>query len=330
MTFRPHNDETTASRRDFLRALVGGTAVAAGCPAISLLASDKVAPIKRTSKPRVVHTLSPYACTTQQIEHTIVRDFLNEGLKTLTAASSTADAWHTLLKPDDKILIKCNQSGRERIGTTPTLIDELLRSLVMAEFDLEKVTILEARHLGMVAKTAQPDLRWQGATVNFGDSGSDSFVAALDQATAIINIPFLKTHQMAVMTSCLKNLSHGLIRHPANFHAHGCDPAIGEIVASDPIRTKLRLNLINALRVVFDKGPEAGIRQIHPAGGLLFSKDPVAADATGFAILNGIRSLHQLNPLLPSAGLPPQLITAKRLGLGENDAERIDLITIEI
>lgn len=327
MNYGPHSIEsiTNATRRDFLRSLVGGAALAAGYPA---LAYDVTAP--RVNKPRVVHTLSQYVCTAQQIETSIVRDFLSEGLKTLTGTQKVADAWHALLKPDDRILIKCNQSGRDRIGTTPPLIDEILRSLVMAEFDLEKVTVLEARPLGMVPKTARPDLRWQGTTVNFGESGSDSFIAALDQATAIINVPFLKTHQMAVMTGSLKNLSHGLIRHPANFHAHGCDPAIGEIVASDPIRTKLRLNLVNALRVVFDKGPEAGIRQIHPAGGLLFSRDPVASDAIGYSILNGVRSLHQLNPLLPSAGLPPQLVTARRLGLGENDAERIELITAEI
>src|SRR5262245_37821272 len=139
----PNQSSANASRRDFLRSLIGGTALAAGIPAARLLADDIPTPTPHAHKPRVVHTLSPYVCTAQQIEHSIVRDFLNEGLKSLTGASKLADAWHSLLMPDDKILIKCNQSGRERIGTTPTLIDEILRSLVLAEFDLDRITVLE-------------------------------------------------------------------------------------------------------------------------------------------------------------------------------------------
>jgi hypothetical protein len=316
-----------------MRTVISTAALAAGYPAIAAFAHEAGSKVSKTaakSASRVVHAVSPYACSTQQVEKSIVRDLMEEALRALTGEAHSPDAWHRLLREDDQILIKCNQSGRERIGTTPTLIDELLRSLVSAGFDLGKISVLEARPIGLVQKTVSPDLRWQEKVVQFGQSGSDTFVAALDRATAIINVPFLKTHQMAVMTGCLKNLSHGLIRHPSRFHSNGCDPAIGEIVASEAIRSKLRVNVVNALRVVFDKGPEAGLRQIHPAGGLLLSTDPVAADAIGFGILNNVRSLHQMDPIIGGAGLPPQIATASRLGVGQHDVSKIELLDLAI
>ena len=52
--------------------------------------------------------------------------------------------------------------------------------------------------------------------------------------------------------------------------------------------------------MVFDKGPEARLREIHPTGCLLFSTDPVAADAVGCDILNSTRGLHRLGPIIGS------------------------------
>lgn len=243
-----------------------------------------------------------------------------------------ADAWHRLLRPDDTILLKFNQSAAERLGTTPPLARELVLSLQSAGWRPEQIMVLEVGgdDLRLVRQTRPADLRWQGEEVHFGVSGRDSFIAALDQATAVINIPFLKTHHLATMTGCLKNLSHGLIRHPSRFHAAGCDPAIAEIVASQPLRSRLRLNVLNAMKVVYNGGPEAGAADIHAAGELLLSRDPVACDALGFGILNEIRALHGLNPLLPGAAIPKFLASAARMGIGHADAERVQATLITI
>ena len=182
----------------------------------------------------------------------------------------------------------------------------------------------------MLTDRGAADLRWQGTEVEFGASGKDSFSAALDQATATINVPFLKTHHLAPMTCCLKNLSHGLIRHPARFHENGCDPAIAEIVASPQIKGKLRLHIVNAVRVVFNNGPGTTEKNVHGAGMLLFATDPVACDAAGYAILNAVRTGRGLAPLLPQARMPRQLVTASRLGIGDADASRIAVKLLEI
>src|SRR5690606_31757735 len=144
-----------------------------------------------------------------------------------------------------------NRADAGRIGTSDAMTVVLLQLLLEAGYRPDNLILLEHGSEDVLpAVTRRPDLRWQGAVVNFGRSGRDSFVAALDQATAILNVPFLKTHRLAATTGCLKNLSHGLIRHPARFHGGGCDPAIAEIVASSPLKAKVKLHIVNGLRAV--------------------------------------------------------------------------------
>ena len=275
---------------------------------------------------RVVRITDQRIIPVRIVQRSLLKDHLGEGLRRLTETKTVADAWHDILVPDDVILIKFNQSGRRQIGTSPALAAELVESLVGSGWAPERIMLLEVGESpSRPRKTKAPDHRWQGSVVDFGTCGKDSFLAALDQATAVINVPFLKTHHLATMTCCLKNLSHGLIRHPARFHSNGCDPAIGEIVASASIRNKLKLNIVNGLRTVFDGGPEAGANEMDSVGTLLFGRDPVACDAVGYGILNEIRSLHQLRPLLPGSRAPRQLVTAARLGVGQFDADAIDL-----
>jgi hypothetical protein len=260
------------------------------------------------------------------IQQPFVKHGIAEGLCRLTGGSDIAEAWHRILKPDDQILLKFSQSGAAVIGTTPLLATVLVESLTAAGWAPERIAILEAdTTIPELRQTVRADSRWQGKVVEFGVSGKDSFIAALDQATAVINVAFLKTHHLATMTCCLKNLSHGLIRHPASFHAHGCDPAIAEIMASGEIRSKLRLNIVNALRIVCDGGPKVQEKHLHQAGSLLFGPDPVACDAIGYNLLNEARSLRGLPPILGEAKLPRHLLTAAVLGIGHADSEEIDV-----
>ncbi len=323
-------------RRAFLRRSLGaGAALLAG--SASALAdgvradggdsdSARAQRFSGPEKSRVVHIVDQRLLPVRIVQRSLLKDHLAQGLLALTGASAVDEAWHRILRPDDVVLLKFNQSGARQLGTAPPVAAELVESLVSAGWNPQRLVLLEAGDdLPPLPRTREPDLRWQGVRVQFGRSGSDSFLAALEEATAIINVPFLKTHHLAVMTACLKNLSHGLIRHPARFHGNGCDPAIGEIAASPPIREKLRLNVVNALRVPFDLGPEAGEPEIATAGALLLGRDPVACDAVGFSILNEIRALREMRPLLPGSRVPPQLATAARLGAGRFDAEFIEV-----
>jgi len=321
--------ECDRTRRDFLKGSLA-TALAAMPPLTASLgrsiAGAPVAPIGAKPPPRVIRLTSEHVLPARIPQLPLLRDALVTGLRNLTNTHTEEEAWHTMLDADDVVLLKFNQSGRTRLQTTPAMATVLIESLVRSGWGPDHLIVVEAGDdHARIGKTRPPDCRWQGQSVHFGRSGADTFTASLDQATAIVNVPFLKTHPRSVMTGCLKNLSHGLIRHPARFHANGCDPAIGEIVASSPIRSRLRLNVVNALRVPFEAGDDAGERRLHTFGGLLLTRDPVAGDAAGFSILNEIRGLQKLPPLLPHARVPAYLLSASKLGLGEYDAANIDL-----
>jgi hypothetical protein len=319
------------TRRAFLHGLAAGAA--AGALGSRAWAEKRPDPIVRLGGggreddglSRVARVVCERVMPVRVVHRPLLRDCLHEALKALSGQSTPEDAWHAFLQPDDLILIKFNQSAAYRLGTTPPLALELLGSLTASGWDPRRIVVLESGQdgRGAIRRTRRADLRWQGREVEFGQCGKDSFVAALDEATAIINAPFLKTHHLATMTSCLKNLSHGLIRRPARFHSNGCDPAIGEIAAHPEIRNKLRINVVNALRVVYDDRPDLNGSGIHPASTLLVGVDPVACDAVGFGLLNEIRSLRGLGPLLSVAAIPRQLTTADRLGVGRADIERI-------
>lgn len=324
----------TTTRRGFLGKLAAGAAAAgiSGLPRALAGANSPARLVAPAGLSRVVRTVSEGIITAQVVHRTILRDTLAEGLRILTGHERVADAWNSLFEPKDVILLKFNQSAADRLGTSPALAEVLVESLTASGFAPERLMLLEVPDWegATQRRTRGADMRWQGSAVKFGSSGEDVFLAALDQATAIINVPFVKTHSLATMTGCLKNLSHGLIRHPARFHAGGCDPAIAEINASPEIRRKLRLNIVNGLRVVFEGGSDADPKWIDAPGTLLLGTDPVACDSVGYGILNEVRSVRGLPPLLPKAALPRQLQSAERLGVGFADAERIKVFTTRL
>lgn len=316
------------TRREFLIRFVGAAAASALLANTSFAISEPRKDTRATSttKSRVVHVQDPRIIPERVVQRGFLRSYLQDGLVALGGVSSFDRALHAIFKQDDVILFKFNKSASAKLGTSDAMSTVLIDLFVRAGYSPEKFIILEGGNLGEYSgKTAKPDMRWQGKHVDFGRSGKDQFIAALDQATAIVNVPFLKTHHLATMTGCLKNLSHGLIRHPARFHGNGCDPAIGEIVSSNPIREKLKLNIVNGLRSVFNGAAEAQEGDISDGGDLLISRDPVAADSVGFSVLNKVRLGRGQKPLLTGNQLPRQLLTASSLGVGQFDESQITL-----
>ncbi|MEP0844658.1 MAG: DUF362 domain-containing protein, partial [Phycisphaerae bacterium] len=212
------------------------------------------------------------------------------------------------------------------LNTTFPMASALVESLKRAGFGPGRVMLVEAPPSSTrTLKTRPPVQGFSGPEVSFG-SGAEELSAVLQEATAIINVPFLKTHNIAGMTGCLKNLSHALIRRPGRYHANGCAPFVGDIVALPQIRSKLRLHLMNALRAVYDGGPAAGADNTWTHAGLIVSTDPVAADAVGLEVINERRQASNLAPIGGPDALIPHLRAAAERGLGTDDPDYIRLI----
>jgi hypothetical protein len=310
------------SRREFL----GGSAAVAGMSVMGVMgvarADEETQPLRippGTPPARVARVHSSHVVRSSRIQQGVVAEMLEEALKAVSGKTSGAEAWRALLKPEDMIGIKFNRSGQAALAGTPAMADALLKSLVDAGWAPRQIVCIEPPP-GIEERygTARAVLGYDEEPTDFG-SGSDQLASVLRQITALINVPFLKTHNIARMTACLKNLSHGLIKHPARYHGNGCHPHIADIVSLDPIRQKLRLNLVDAIRVVFDRGPEPEADNTLVAGTVLAAGDAVAADALGLMTLNEKRRLKGLPPvnkLAMGQGGLPYLARAHRIGLG--------------
>lgn len=274
----------------------------------------------------VVMAQDPHIVPVRIAQQGLLRSYLDKVIRTLAGKKETGDAWRHFLGDDDNILIKFSQSMAALLGTSGAMAEALVASLKAADLNPERMILLEVgQETRGRTKTRQPDHRWQDQQVEFGPSGTDCFRADVDWATAIINVPFLKTHHRAVMTSSLKNLSHGLIRHPARFHGDGCAPGIAEINAAKELRSRVKLNIVNGLRLNFAGGPDGSESEIANAGLLLAGVDPVACDSIGFRQINKVRSERGMGPILAGPTLPRQLTLAESLGVGTANPERIEL-----
>ncbi len=313
------------SRRQFLQ----GTAALAGG---SLLPTANGSPDKKSlamppgvPRSRVVHGQDPRVISGPRVHRAMLDELFEKSLAALTRKQTSRDAWRSILMPDDVIGLKFNQSGQAVISTTPTLVDVLISSLVQAGFSAKQIVCVEAPE-GTAKKhgTTLPNRGYSTKVTDFA-SGEDQFASVLDQITALIDVPFLKVHNIAGMTGALKNLSHGLIKHPGRYHANGCSPYIADIVSATPIRSKLRLCIVDALRVAYVGSPEPTASTLHDSGSLLLSFDPVAADTTGFAVLNDIRRTHKIEPIAKFAAEIPFLAAAHERGVGVAVWHGIDL-----
>jgi hypothetical protein len=283
-------------------------------------------PVSELAKSTVVHLQAREVLAGTKVHPSLAGELVEEAIKTLTRKEKSADAWHALLPADGILAIKFNHVGAETIGTTVPFGLQLVHSLGRAGFAPDRIMLIEAPpELTRLAATRPQVHGWSGPPVSFG-SGAEELAAWLKEVTAIINVPFLKTHNIAGMTGCLKNLSHALIRRPGRYHANGCAPFIGDIVALPQIRSKARIHIINALQAVMDGGPEARLENMWAHHGVIVSTDPVAADSIGLEILNERRQLAKLAPIGDQTGRVPHLHAAARRGVGTDDQDYITLL----
>ncbi len=265
---------------------------------------------------RVIAVQSRDVVGESSIHKGLLREMLRYGLTSLTSKPTEGEAWSELLSRNDLVGLKFNRSGQGIISTTPAIAEAVIMSLLESGWSPSQLVCIEAPSDSEQTFGTLPAAHgFSRESIDFG-SGTDQFAEVLNQVDAIINVPFLKTHNIAGLTACLKNLSHGLIRHPARFHGKGCSPYIADIVAVPRIRSKLRLCLVDALRVVFAEGPVPRPETMAVSGTLLFSTDPVAADTVAFDLLNRVRRQMSLEPIAVKALDVPYLKEAQALGLG--------------
>ena len=121
---------------------------------------------------------------------------------------------------------------------------------------------------------------------------------------------------------------YGVIHNPQQCHDDGCHPYIAHLAAFPLIHDKLRLTIVDALTAQCHAGPMYSPRWTWTYGGFLVSGDPVALDAVGRLVIEDRRKEVGLPSLAEEGRAPKWIAEGARIGLGEADLGRIQVVEV--
>lgn len=336
-TVKGRSTPARLTRRDVLRGAVGlasawmARSVGAGqtiaLPGPVELARDAAQPWwveEFPGRSLVVDIRSGAAVQAGRVDRGVLGRMLDQGVAALADTGLATQAWRRILGRAERIALKFNAVGAEVVRTNDVLADAILSSLESAGYSSRSVCVVEAMEQDRPGALRTVRTGWGPPIVL--DGQEEPLAAWLHDADALISVGTLKTHPIAGISGCMKNVSHAVVRRPARYHRNGCSPYVGVIVGSQPVRSRLKLNILSALRVVLDKGPDAEPGDVHDYGALLLGFDPVAVDAIGLDILAGERRRVGLRSDIDV----PYLVSAAALNVGRAAPEAVGRLTLEL
>jgi len=325
------------SRRDFLRHGLSAAAVLAAAGAASRLLAQSAAsaksavPDQKTALPpksRVIVITHPETIVRgYDANRPVLEKMIERAVREFSGADSAEKAWRLVAADGDRVSIKITRAGGPNLRTHDEIPQYIARRLT------------ETNHVApdRICAWDREDLAPQQLEL------SDPFLlpsrrqetrlraALVKDTTCIINLPVLKMHSGAGASLALKN-HFGSINNPSAFHGweHGeMWKSIAELSNLDPIKSRTRLVLIDATRPLFDGGPEDHEQFRWTFGGLLLGTDPVAVEATALDLLEKKRAAVHGAPRPVTDGRKV-VDWAQKIGLGQADRARIDLVTINL
>jgi hypothetical protein len=312
-------------RRTFLQLLavahLGLGAESVALPKYKVVSSYPLArnPGMPGSYPGTVVSVTSEKCvdeTTDKVDPVLVREMIAQGICRLTGKSRPDEAWRTFFVPSDVVGLKVNCSGRPHMVSSPEIVAEIIRNLMVIGLKSGQIYLYErfqdqldevnyAPHLPegvqiTAAESQRGGIRlYDPATYVevdfFGEEDTRSNLVRLisQRLTKIINLPNMKDHGAAGVTGCLKNIAYGSFSNVARSHQGGTSHTysfIGTLALVEPLRSRTVLQIMDGLRGVWHGGPFAWTRRyyFYPKR-LLFGTDPVAIDRLLLDIIDSKR-----------------------------------------
>jgi uncharacterized protein (DUF362 family) len=248
----------------------------------------------------------------------VVREMMARGMRALTGASSTADAWRRFFEPADVVGIKVNCGGYPHCISAYEIVADVVRQLTGLGVPASQIYVYErfqnqmdecnyaARLPGGVQYVAAEranrnvdNAGYDPATYLeadlFGEEDTRSSMMRLvsKRLTKIINIPNMKDHGATGVTGCLKNIAYGSFSNVARTHQGGKShtySVVGTLASIEPLRSRTVLQIMDGLRAVWHAGPFARTtRYVFYPRQILFGTDPVAIDRLLLDIIDNKR-----------------------------------------
>lgn len=333
--------------------LVPGSALAEEAP-VSLAASPPPGFMPLSMPGRVVkvsksNTLQPNGLWPEQAS---AKAMLERAMAELTGKSDLGAAFAKFVHKDDRVAIKPNGIAGQKGATMATnkeLVLEVVRGVIAAGVPPQNIVIYE-QYPSFLAGTRCADRNGKpspelpaGITAVVHENKDavmpsisvvgipTKFVRPFTEATAVINLGMIKDHSICGYTGCLKNITHGSTINPHSFHEHAASPQIAELYAQDVVKSRVRLHITDAFKLIYDQGPlDKNPKRRVPHEAVYVSTDPVALDVIGWGVVEGWRKDNGL-PTLKDANREPSYIrVAGELGLGVYDKNKISMREVRL
>jgi Domain of unknown function (DUF362) len=306
--------------------LIPALQIRSGLPALRVVSRYASAPSPGMPGPypgRVVSVTSAKSVdpATGAANDETVREMMARGMRALTGAGTTPDAWRRFFEPADRIGIKVNCGGYPHCVSAYEIVAEVVRQLTGIGVPVSQIYLYErfqnqldevnyAPHLPegvqiVAAERANRNVDNSGydpATYLeadlFGEEDTRSNMMRLvsQRLTKIINIPNMKDHGATGVTGCLKNIAYGSFSNVARTHQNGKShtySVVGTLAAIEPLRSRTVLQIMDGLRGVWHGGPFARTtRYVFYPRQIMFGTDPVAIDRLLLDIIEKERRAH--------------------------------------
>ncbi len=320
---------------------------------------EKSFPMKAPGK--LVQVTHPGATTDiKKTDEAIVAKMVEEALKKLTGEADGVKAIGRFIKKEDIVGIKVNCLGSPYASVHPATayaLAELVHKLGVAKKDIIiydqygsrmqkagfKTLPKDAKdpvdkfpvhfHETMGYETERVDLG--GFNKNNDKPYSSQLPKVLARFTAVINVCVPKDHDLTGVTGALKNVSYGNVERVPIYHCKpDCNPTcvhggmcnVSRIYKHEKMGGLVRLVVCDALRVLFQGGPQDNMTFKAAHNAILASTDPVAIDRAILTIVDEYRATRKLKPIAEDQGgrRAARFIEAgEKLGLGVSDLAKI-------
>ena len=272
----------------------------------------------------------------------VAKAMLERALTELTGAANLVEALGKLIHKDDVVAIKPNgiagQSGATMAANLEVVLP-LVEGLIALGVPADKITVYEQYPSYLsgtrVKKGKVPagvKLGIHGNTdatmseIAVFDQVKTRYVRQFTEATAVINVTNFKDHSICGYTGCLKNITHGSIVNPHKHHAHHASPQIAVLYAHEIVKSRVRLHIVDAFKIIYDKGPlDKDPKRRIPHGAIYAGTDPVAVDSVGWQVIEKARKENGMKTLAAAGREPKYIAKAASLGLGVHAESKISL-----
>jgi hypothetical protein len=245
--------------------------------------------------------------STGAVNDAVVREMMAQGMRALTGAGATADAWRRFFTPSDVVGIKVNCGGYPHCVSAYEIVAETVRQLMGIGVPVSQIYLYErfqnqldevnyAPHLpeGVQIVAAEranrytdnsgydPETYLEANLFGEEDTRSNMMRLVSKRLTKIINIPNMKDHGATGVTGCLKNIAYGSFSNVARTHQRGKShtySVVGTLASIEPLRSRTVLQIMDGLRGVWHGGPFARTtKYVFYPRQIMFGTDPVAID----------------------------------------------------